>query len=144
MPVKTQETWSKKVTLAKNSFLRAKESKFFPYKFYENLFSLKPELKKYFLSTDFEHQHKALINGLGFLFGYLNNEDKNSRDQIKRLAQVHSKNSLNIHPHEYHYWSEALILTVKELDPEWTDPFESHLREVVSYPLSFFISYYFL
>lgn len=138
-----KKSWDLKVKLAQDSYLRAKSSKLFSKTFYQNLFFLNPKIKDFFQNTDFEHQEKALINGLDFLFGYFD-EDENSRDQVNRLAKVHSKKSLNIHPHYYYYWVEALVMTIKERDQKWDQDIEYYMREVISYPISFFISQYFL
>lgn len=138
-----KKTWEEKVTIVEESFLRSKNNPSMAYLFYQNLFFLSPKIKKYFEKTDFEHQHKALLNGLNFLFGHLDKSDHNSRDQILRIAKTHSQTGLNIHPHHYYYWIEALLLTAKQCDKDWYDDMEYYWREVVSFPVYFIISMYF-
>jgi hemoglobin-like flavoprotein len=138
-----KKTWDQKVQIVKESFLRASVNSSFPSKFYANLFFLNPKIKKYFEKTDFEHQDKALMHGLNFLFGYLDQDDDHSRKQIGRIAITHSSQGLKIHPHHYYYWIEALILTARETDPSWTDGMDYYWREVVNYPVSFIISQFF-
>lgn len=111
--------------------------------FYENLFFLQPGIKKYFEHTDFEHQNKALMHGMEFLLGFLSKDDEFARKQVTRIAVSHSQKGLNIHPHHYYYWIEALIMTARKTDPLWSDGMEYYWREVINYPVSFIISQYF-
>lgn len=137
-----RKSWADKVRLSKNCFLRCKEVENFSSDFYQFLFFLNPKTKAYFHQTDFEHQEKALIHGIEFLFQYLELDDE-ARTQVKRLAIVHSQKSLNIHPHHYYYWIEALILTLKKHDPKWFPELEFYLRECISFPVNFMVSLYF-
>jgi hemoglobin-like flavoprotein len=133
-----------KVDLVIGSFNRSKGTVFFAQTFYTNLFFLNPKIEKYFEKTDFEHQEKALVAGLGYLFDFLDQSNDNARKQVLRLSRTHSKHGLNIHPHDYYYWIEALIMTMKDLDQDWHKSLEYYCREVLFYPISFMISQYFL
>lgn len=117
---KRKKTWEQKVRLVEDSFARSSQRAGFGREFYENLFFLHPPIKTYFARTDFEHQEKALLRGLRFLFEFLDESNENARAQILRLSHSHSIHGLKIHPHHYYYW-----------------------REVVFYPVSFMISQYF-
>jgi hemoglobin-like flavoprotein len=139
-----KKTWEMKVDLVLGSFNRAKDKSSFAKDFYENLFFLNPNIKKYFLKTDFEHQTKALMTGLQFLIEFLDHSNENARIQVIRLSHTHAKSGLNIHPHDYYYWIEALIMTFKKHDPSWYQDLEYYWREVISYPVTFMISQYFL
>ncbi len=143
MSEERKKTWDQKVDLVRNSYLRSKNNQNFAKLFYNHLFFLNPKLKDYFKNTDFNHQERALINGLDFLFDYFG-KDENAKHQILRLAKVHNIDGLNIHPHFYYYWGEALVLAIKDSDPQYYSDMEYYLREVVSYPLSFFSSQYFV
>lgn len=138
-----KKTWDQKVKIVEESFLRSKKDVTFASTFYHNLFFLKPKIKDYFLHTDFGHQDKALLNGLDFIMGFLDHSNANARTQILRISQTHSHNNLNIHPHDYYYWIEALVMTVKSTDPAWHNDLEYYWREVISYPVSFIMSQYF-
>ncbi len=138
-----KKTWDQKVQIVKDSFLRSKKSLDFASVFYQNLFFLKPKIKDYFSHTDFEHQDKALLMGLDFMIGFLDHSNENARKQVIRLSQTHAKKNLNIHPHDYYYWIEALVMTVKAQDPLWNKDYEYYWREVISYPVTFMISQYF-
>jgi hemoglobin-like flavoprotein len=140
---KRTKTWEQKVAIVEHSFLRCSNDALLASKFYVNLFFLKPKIKEYFKDTDFKHQEIALINGLKFMIGFLDKTDENSRDQIKRLATVHSNQNLNIHPHDYYYWMDALLMTIKECDDQWYPDLEYYWREAITYPVYFMISLYF-
>lgn len=138
-----KKTWSQKAKLVQEAYLRASRHEAFGKVFYENLFFLSPKLKTYFKNTDFEHQEKALMHGLQFLMGFFDPKNQYAKTQVKRIALSHSKGALNIHPHSYYYWIEALIMTLKEFDPKWYDEMSFYAREVISAPISFIISQYF-
>ncbi len=143
MAKKRKKDWDQKVEIAKNSYLRSKNNTNFAAQFYENLFFLNPKVESLFEGTDFKHQRKLLLNGIDFLFEY-SQKDENAKKQISRLARVHNIEGLNIHPHLYYYWVEALVLTIKKMDPAYEDDLEFYIREIVSYPISFFVSQYFI
>jgi hemoglobin-like flavoprotein len=138
-----KKNWDQKVEIVRNSYNRAIRAKDFPMYFYEHLFFLHPELKVKFAQTDFEHQNKALMHGMDFLIGFLGKNDVNARKQLTRIAVSHSHNGLNIHPHSYYYWIEALIMTARKTDVLWTEGMEYYWREVINFPVSFIISQYF-
>jgi hemoglobin-like flavoprotein len=138
-----KKTWDQKVKLVNDSFKRSSTHIFFAQDFYTNLFFLNPKIKEYFKDTDFEHQHKALMHGMEFLMGFLENTDEHSRKQVLRIAHSHSKQGIGIHPHHYYYWIEALIMTASKADHDWYDDLEYYWREVVNMPVSFIISQYY-
>ena len=138
-----KKTWDEKVILVIGSFNRSKGTANFANDFYTNLFFLNPKIKKYFEKTDFAHQEKALMMGLQYILDYLDHSNQNARVQVLRLSQTHSKNNMNIYPHDYYYWMDALVMTVKKHDPQWYDDLGFYWREVVFNPISFMISQYF-
>jgi hemoglobin-like flavoprotein len=140
-----KKTWDEKKFLVRKCFNRLKNKPAFAANFYNNLFFLKPELKDYFKSTDFDHQEKALIYGMSYLFDFAENEnDKHARTQFMRVCQTHSFKNLNVHPHHYYYWIEALIITAKRHYEDWFHDMEYYIREVLFLPISFMISQYFV
>lgn len=144
MPRERKKTWDQKVILVSGSFNRCKDTANFARDFYENLFFLNPKIKAYFKSTDFQHQERALMVGLQYIIDFLDHTNQNARTQVVRLSHTHSKHGLGIHPHDYYYWIEALIMTAKKHDPSWHDNLAFYWREVIFYPVSFIISQYFL
>jgi hemoglobin-like flavoprotein len=140
---KRNKSWEEKVLIVQGSFERAKKDKDFPAQFYQNLFFLKPQLKEYFEKTDFEHQDKALMHGMDILIGFLSERKGHPRQQLLRLSHSHSNHGLKIHPHDYYYWLEAMIMTVHKFDPSWHEEMAFYWREVLFFPISFMISQYF-
>ena len=139
-----KKTWKDKVHLVHNSWSRVNTNTLFARSFYDNLFFLNKDLKVKFKNTDFKHQDKLLMQAVGMLISDLDDEDKFSKKQISRLAISHNHYNLDIHPHSYYYWVEALVLTLKEMDPQWYDSMEYYWRECVSFPVSYMISQYFV
>ena len=139
-----KKSWDDKVLIVKDSYLRSIKDADFASSFYQNLFFLKPKIKEYFAHTDFAHQDKALLHGLEFFMGFLDHSNENARKQVLRLSHSHSAHNLKIHPHDYYYWIEALVMTLKSHDPFWHKDMEYYWREVIFYPVSFMISQYFV
>lgn len=83
------------------------------------------------------------MHGMSFLIDFLDQNDANARAQVLRIARTHSAKNMNIHPHDYYYWIEALIMTARDYDSQWYDDLEYYWREVINYPISFIISLYF-
>lgn len=138
-----KKTWDEKVDIVRDSFFRIEKYPHFSNIFYEKLFFLNPKIKKYFKDTDFEHQKKALMHGLHFMIGFLDKKDDHSKVQLIRIAKTHSHENLNIYPHDYYYWIEALVLAVKECDHLWYNDLAHYWKEVIFMPISFIISQYY-
>ena len=141
-----KKNWDEKLDIVKLSYNRAKIHPTFASDFYSHLFFLSPKIKNYFKNTKFEHQHKALMFGLNYLIGYLDEKqnDGPNKVQVLRLARTHSAFGLKIHPRDYYYWIEALIMTLKDADPKWENDLQYYWREVIFFPISFMITQYFI
>jgi hemoglobin-like flavoprotein len=142
---KRKKTWEEKKFLVRACFNRVSSKNAFARNFYNNLFFLNPALKDLFKETDMEHQEKALLYGLTYLFEFSEDENnEHARVQFKRICESHSVHNLNIHPHHYYYWIEALIMTFKAHYEDWFHDLEYYTREVLFLPISFMISQYFV
>lgn len=140
-----KKKWVEKVEEAKKCYQRCYQNPAFAREFYKNLFFLNPKLTSHFKKTDWPHLEKALMHGLDHLFNFLDQEDKEHeyhRKQLIRIALSHSKANLDIHPHDYYYWIDGVILTMKKMDPKWYDDLEYYLRECLFFPISFMITFY--
>jgi hemoglobin-like flavoprotein len=138
----SNKTWVQKVDEVMASYNRIEDRVGLARQFYVYLFKLKPNVKDYFRNTDFEHQEKLILRGLQFLMDFIDGKNEFARQQVLRLSQTHSLYGLKVHPHHYFYWTEALILTVKDFDPYWVDSLEGAWREVIHFPVSFMMSQY--
>jgi hemoglobin-like flavoprotein len=135
--------WDEKTEEVTNSYLRASVNPSFYDKFYENLFFLNPKVEKYFINTKWDQQKILIKKGVEHLLGFLGEDpDSLHHQNIIRLSESHSKSNLNIHPHHYYYWIDAMILTLKDCDPKWYDALEFYTRECLFLPVSFMISFY--
>lgn len=138
-----KKDWNSKVKVVRDSLTRAMTSKLFSKTFYENLFFLNPKIKDYFQDTDWKKQEVALIKGVQHLIGFFSDtSDEIHHKNIVRLGETHSHKNLNIHPHNYYYWIDAMIMTLKELDSKWDDDNQYYVRECLFFPVSFMISLY--
>lgn len=139
---KRSKSWEQKSLEVLNSLHRAVEVDIFAKVFYKNLFFLNPELEKKFENTDWKKQEIALIKGVKHIAGFFDKTDKVHHQNVIRLAESHSKKNLDIHPHSYYYWIDAMIMTLKQLDHLWYKDLEYYTRECLFLPLSFMISFY--
>jgi len=139
---KRKKTWQQKIIEVRKSYFRAIEKKAFAKSFYRHLFFLNPDIEKYFEGTDWEHQEKALLLGLEHLFNFFDDQDSYHKKQVSRIGISHSKKNMNIHPHHYYYWLDALVMTMEKCDPEWYDDLRFYIRESLFFPISFIISLY--
>ena len=139
-----KKSWKQKFSAVRNSYERCvKSDEYFAHIFYDNLFFLNPKIKKYFKNTDWDHQRKALLHGLDHLFNYYDAKDEEyHKKQILRIGKTHSRQNLDIHPHDYYYWIEALALTLEALDDKWSDDIKFYTRECIFLPVSIIISLY--
>lgn len=143
-PKERSKSWQEKVEIIQHSYARVKDHPTFASQFYDNLFFLSPKIKRYFKDTKFEHQHKALMFGLDYLIGYVDEKTRPKvKTQVLRISRTHSYRNLNIHPRDYYYWIEALIMTIRENDEHWYDDLQYYWREVIFLPVSFIMSQYF-
>ena len=141
-----KKTWQDKVVLVQNALERSTGQQNFASTFYKHLFFLKPSFKEVFKNTDWNNQERLLTFAIEHLSHFLNGNEKDSfhRQQIVRISETHSKKNMNIHPHDYYYWIDAMVLTVKEVDPQWHDDLSYYIRECLFFPISFIISRYHL
>ncbi len=100
-----KKTWKQKIAIVTDSYNRSKNYPLFASQFYDNLFFLNPKIERYFKTTKFEHQFKALMYGLQYLVDYLDESKRPKvKNQILRIARSHSHENLGIHPRDYYYW----------------------------------------
>ena len=63
-------------------------------------------------------------------------------DEFEKIAQKHSKTSLNIPPYMYDLWLECLITTVKQEDEQFSDDVELAWRTMMAPSVAFMKHYY--
>lgn len=83
-------------------------------RFYER-FSKPPEIREKMQGVDLNRQYDALRHSLLLMLEFFMN--KKAGEQLRKIAQRHNRRGLNIQPHMYDMWLDALIYTVEEMDP---------------------------
>jgi hemoglobin-like flavoprotein len=92
-----------------------------------------------FATTEFPKQYKLLQHGLGLLLSYANRVDDTLLD---RIAARHSSSGIGVPPEMYSLFTDSLLATVRELDPECTPDVERAWREALGPGIAFMQSRY--
>lgn len=137
-----KKNWQEKINIVAESIMRCKNNDYFANDFYQNLFFLNPKIKKYFAKTDMQKQKLALVMALDHILGVFDQLDSIHHKNLIRISETHSKKNLDIHPHFYYYWIDAMIMTMKSHDKYWYKEMEYYVRECLFFPISFMISLY--
>ena len=122
---------SKAVALAKASYQRCQQASQFFDAFYQRFFETCPTARPMFANTDFARQHKLLQHAIGLLLAY-DEQPRQGPNLLTRVAERHGRNDLKVDPSYYDDFLESLILTARELDPEFTADTEAAWREATA------------
>jgi len=118
----------------KDIFLRSLDrcdrSGHFTDRFYDRFLASSPEIRERFRFTDFTRQRRMLRRSLE-LVAKATAGDPEGLSELSERAATHSRAQLNIAPHLYEVWTEALIATAVEADPDWTLEIESAWRFIL-------------
>ena len=91
-------------------------------RFYEKFTVASPEVNEKFASTDFTRQVKMLRRSMFHMVGLY--ETRSENWYLLEIAESHSKRDYDIKPGLFDLWLEALIETVREMDPKFCDDVE--------------------
>lgn len=91
----------------------------FTARFYEHFLSASDEVAGRFSGTDMSRQKTMLHDSLLSLVDF--NRSRRLTEQMARLSRVHSRSGQDIPAHLYTLWLDALLATVREFDPEFSD-----------------------
>jgi len=108
---------------------------FFP-SFYRSFFRIAPEIQGLFRQTDFRRQHRLLQHAVGLLLAFPTHPD-DGHAILKRVAERHSRRDLDIPPRLYPRFVDALVETVAERDPEYTDDVGDAWRAAIAPGIGF-------
>ncbi|NNG16696.1 MAG: globin [Gemmatimonadales bacterium] len=114
---------------------------FFP-SFYQHFFTTRPDVRPLFAKTDFRRQHNLLRHALSLLLIYPNKPEAEGRSLLRRVAERHSRADLAIDPSLYEPFIDALMLTVKQHDPEFSPEIEAAWRATVQQGVEYMMSKY--
>lgn len=100
------------------SYHRCRASAGFFDTFYERFLAKSAEVAEKFRQTDFARQklmlRESLVSMLLFNLGA-----GSARAELEQLAERHSRRGVDIAPHLYDLWLDALCETVEQHDPEF-------------------------
>lgn len=95
--------------------------------FYKIFLSASPEIPPHFAGTDFLRQRELLRDSVHMMVT-TDVSEPDVREQLDRLGRSHSRGGRNIPPSLYELWLDAICITVRTLDPEWTEELEREWR----------------
>ncbi|MBA6421095.1 MULTISPECIES: globin [Pseudomonas] len=96
--------------------------------FYRTFLSSSPDVAAKFKNTDMPAQKLLLRQGILNLVLFARGLPPT---KLQALAKSHSREKMNIEPHLYHYWIEALISTISQHDRDCNDGTIKAWREVL-------------
>ena len=98
--------------------------------FYEAFLTSHPEIAKRFENTDMALQQSMLKKSFYSLFTFY--ASGQTDETIRKIAEKHNRNNLNIRPEFYDYWLECLIRTVRQYDDVFSEDVELAWRLVLT------------
>jgi hemoglobin-like flavoprotein len=123
------------------SYHRCRASVGFVDTFYERFLGKSDEVARKFEKTDFSRQKLLLRESLlAMLLFNLNSAD--ARDELERLAERHSRKGLDIGPHLYELWLDALCEAVEKHDPKVTPERRDQWRAAMRPGIELLVSRY--
>ncbi len=118
---------SSAVDLIDASFRRCTGKPTFLDRFYERFLRSDPSIGKMFERTDMGKQKDLLKNGLMMIVLFRRGSAAGVAT-LNRLGRTHGSTGMKITPDMYRHWTEALIGTMREHDPEWNPGLEREWR----------------
>jgi hemoglobin-like flavoprotein len=123
------------------SYHRCRASAGFTDTFYDHFLAKSPEVADKFRATDFARQKLMLRESLlAMLLFNLGSPD--ARKELERLGQRHSRRGVDIAPHLYDLWLDALCETVERYDPRFTADLGNQWRATMRPGIELIVSYY--
>jgi len=123
------------------SYHRCRASDGFVDTFYEHFLGKSDEVVRKIQTTDFSRQKLLLRESLlAMLLLNLNSAD--ARGELERLAERHSCRGLDIGPHLYELWLDALCEAVEKQDPKFTPELREQWRAAMRPGIDLLVSRY--
>jgi hemoglobin-like flavoprotein len=124
------------IAIFNDSFLRCQNKHGFIDRFYELFLASSEDIKAKFKNTDFNKQKMALRSSFYMMLLTVQGNAPAQR-YLEEIANLHSRNRLNIKPEMYDLWLECLIKTVEEFDPRFDDQIERVWRYLMNQGIRF-------
>jgi hypothetical protein len=123
------------------SYQRCRASEGFIDTFYMLFLGKSQEVVEKFRHTDFTRQKLMLRESL-LLMLLFNRNEQDSIKELKRLGERHSRRQIDIPPHLYELWLDALCEAVEQHDPEFDSALPSKWRAAMRPGIELIISSY--
>ena len=112
------------------SYRRCRSSERFIDTFYDHFLLKSQEVLDTFRETDFARQKLMLRESLLAMLLFNLGSDF-AREELERLAERHSRRGVNIPPHLYDLWLDALCEAVEQHDPEYTSDLNEQWKQAM-------------
>jgi len=123
------------------SYHRCRASEGFVDTFYDHFLAKSEEVARKFEKTDFARQKLLLRESLLAML-LLNFHSADAREELDRLAERHSRRGLDIGPHLYELWLDALCEAVEKHDPKFTPELKDQWRAAMRPGIELLVSRY--
>ncbi len=98
--------------------------------FYETFLSKSDEIAAKFASTDMQQQKEMLYQSLHHMLDF--SVQRKASEELRRIAERHSKSQIDVEPHLYDAWLESLIDAARLFDVRFTEEVELAWRVVLA------------
>lgn len=123
------------------SYHRCRASEGFLDTFYEHFLAKSPEVAQKFRGTDFAHQKLMLRESLLAMLLF-NLDSGEAREELERLAERHSRRGVDIAPHLYDLWLDALCEAVEQHDPQFTTSLGARWKVAMRAGIQLIVAHY--
>ena len=129
------------MSIFNDSLERCTRDKRFMPSFYETFIGSSDEVAAKFARTNLKRQGRILRRSLYIVMMAAQGE-KGALQEMGRLGGIHDRRHLDIGPHLYALWLQALILTVRQHEPACTGVTEAAWREVMQRGIDLLLDHY--
>lgn len=109
--------------------------------FYDFFVNASPEIAAKFRNTDLDRQKQILKLSLYMLLMAAQGKPEGDA-HLKRIAEKHDHNNLDIKPEFYTIWLDCLVKTAKMFDGSFTKETERAWRYVLQKGIDFMVAHY--
>jgi hemoglobin-like flavoprotein len=109
-------------------------------RFYERFLKSSPKVREKFLGTDFIRQKRMLQASLQLLLVAAQDDGKHDTPYLDEVAARHSASQMAIGAELYDLWLDSLLVTVREVDPLWSDEVAQAWEAVMTVGITYLVS----
>lgn len=132
---------AEELEVVKDSLKRCLANPEFLDRFYKNFMAMSTQIAEQFKDTNFAYQQIMLKSSLHIMIIMASGGMQNSA-AMDKLSTIHNRDHRNIKPEWYFDWLDALIKTVKEIDPSYNVKLEQLWRTAMQPGINYMQSKY--